>query len=127
MINLVNLICGILFGLGLTISGMTKPSKVTGFLDIFGTWDPSLIFVMASGIAVFFLGYHFKIKTISQSVLGLEIHIPTRKDIDSSLIGGAALFGAGWGLAGLCPGPAMASLSTLDSNIFVFVAKIKVI
>lgn len=100
---------GLLFGLGLLVSQMVNPAKVLAFLDIAGSWDPSLAFVMIGAIAASSIGY-----TVAKSrgipVLGDRLEIPSRRDFDARLIGGAALFGIGWGLVGLCPGPAVTML-----------------
>jgi uncharacterized membrane protein YedE/YeeE len=103
---------GLVFGLGLVISGMTQPSKVLGFLDVFGNWDPTLLFVMAGALMLV---------TPDASILGAALHWPSIRTIDRSLIGGAVLFGIGWGLVGLCPGPALANLEGLSPKIFGFV------
>jgi uncharacterized membrane protein YedE/YeeE len=119
-----SLLCGFIFGCGLTVSGMIQPAKVLGFLDVFGipsgTWDPSLAVVMAAGLAVAGIGY---------TVLGTRTPLfeeknlwPTKRDIDRPLLSGALLFGLGWGLIGLCPGPAIADLATLSLPVIVFVA-----
>jgi uncharacterized membrane protein YedE/YeeE len=112
---------GALFGAGLLISQMTNPSKVLAFLDIFGSWDPSLAFVMGGALLVTLIGYHLVLKR-EAPLLGGAFSLPTRKDIDARLIGGAALFGVGWGLAGLCPGPALASLFFGGLPVLVFVS-----
>lgn len=119
-----SLLCGFIFGCGLTVSGMIQPAKVLGFLDIFGipsgSWDPSLAVVMAAGLAVSAIGY---------AALGTRSPLfeknslwPTKRDIDRPLLAGAVLFGLGWGLVGLCPGPAVANLATLSLPVIVFVA-----
>ena len=110
---------GGLFGAGLLISQMTNPSKVIGFLDVFGHWDPSLALVMASALLVTFIGYRIVLGK-SAPILDTEFHLPQSKDIDGKLIGGAALFGIGWGLSGLCPGPALASAAFAGMNIAYF-------
>ena len=111
MIKLI-LICfsGILFGFGLTLSGMLDPSKVQAFLDITRNWDPSLIFVMFGGIVITFIGYTIVLRK-SSPLFNDSFRIPVHKHIDKNMIGGSALFGIGWGLGGLCPGPALAILS----------------
>ena len=115
------LTAGVLFGLGLGVSGMTQPQKVIGFLDVFGSWDPSLAFVMVGAIGVHMIG--FKLVTKRPSPLFAEkFQIPTRRDLDKRLIMGSAIFGIGWGLAGYCPGPAITSLVTLSPAVFLFVA-----
>lgn len=116
---IVALISGVLFGIGLAISGMTQPHKVVGFLDIFGSWDPSLVFVVVGAICVHSLAYIF-IKKETKTLLGEKISLPTSKKIDKKLVVGSALFGIGWGLAGYCPGPALTSLATFSPAILVF-------
>lgn len=110
---------GVLFAIGLGLSGMTQPEKVIGFLDIFGQWDPSLMFVMLGAIGVHMLCYQLirrKEKPIFEDVW----HIPKNSKITKSLALGAMLFGIGWGLAGYCPGPALASALTLNKNVLIF-------
>ena len=117
---LSSLLAGSLFGIGLLVSQMTNPSKVLAFLDIFGDWDPSLAFVMGGALLVTLVGYRLVLKR-SEPLFADNFRLPTRSDIDARLIGGAALFGIGWGLAGLCPGPALAGLAFGGSAIAVFV------
>ncbi|MGQ0622641.1 MAG: DUF6691 family protein [Panacagrimonas sp.] len=117
---LVALLAGALFGVGLVIGGMTDPGKVISFLDLAGTWDPSLAFVMGAAICVTLPTFQL-LKGRSRPLLDDRFFLPTRKDLDSQLIGGAILFGVGWGIAGLCPGPAIASLSTGAPEILAFV------
>jgi hypothetical protein len=112
-------VCGLLFGFGLMISGMTQPAKVLGFLDLFGDWDPSLALVMASALVVSGLG--FVLAKRRPPFLAPQSFWPTKSDIDRPLLIGAALFGAGWGLIGLCPGPALVDLATLSPKVVVFV------
>lgn len=114
------LVSGILFGLGMAVSGMIDPAKVIGFLDISGNWDPSLAFVMGGALAVFMPSYFLIIKPRKQSVSGAEMCTPTNTKIDARLLSGAALFGIGWGLAGICPGPAVASLALGNVSIVLF-------
>jgi uncharacterized protein len=121
MLAVASLICGFVFGWGLLISGMVRPEKVLAFLDIFGAWDPSLAVVMAAALAVSSLGFAFA-KRRRQPVLAPQSYWPTRNDIDRPLVLGAVLFGAGWGLVGLCPGPALENLATLSPRIIGFVA-----
>lgn len=97
---------GALFAVGLAISGMTKPSKIIGFLDVAGHWDASLAFVMMGAIAVHFVGYRL-IRRRSAPLFDTKFHVPTRKDVDPRLLLGAALFGVGWALGGFCPGPGL--------------------
>ena len=121
MLIVAGLICGFTFGWGLLISDMIQPAKVLAFLDLFGRWDPSLAVVMAAALAVSSLGFAVA-KQRERPVLAPQTHWPSRTDIDHSLISGAALFGAGWGLVGLCPGPALENLATLSPRVIVFVA-----
>jgi uncharacterized membrane protein YedE/YeeE len=114
------LIAGLLFGIGLAVSEMMNPAKVVGFLDIFGVWDPTLAFVMGGALLITAPGFWLARKR-QRSILGASFHIPTRKDIDTRLLLGASLFGVGWGLAGFCPGPALAALSTAMPDVFLFV------
>ena len=107
--KLATLLSGLLFGTGLTISGMVNPMKILNFLDISGPWDPTLIFVMGAGLVVTLLGYQIIFKR-SAPLFATSFRLPTSQDIDVKLLGGAALFGLGWGLTGFCPGPAIASL-----------------
>lgn len=118
---LVALLCGILFGAGLSISQMVDPNKVLNFLDILGTWDPSLAFVMVGGISVFSLGYFGFIRKREAPVLAEQFQLPKHTQIDKQLLGGAGLFGLGWGLAGICPGPAIANISGGDTKIMGFI------
>jgi uncharacterized membrane protein YedE/YeeE len=117
---LAALVCGLVFGIGLVISGMTQPTKVLGFLDIFGTWDPTLAFVMGGALLAAAPGFYFARKR-TQPLLAAQFRWPTRNEIDGTLIGGSVLFGAGWGLIGLCPGPAIVNLATLLPQVAVFV------
>lgn len=110
----------LLFGLGLGVSGMTLPSKVIGFLDVTGNWDPSLAFVMFGAIAVHSVTFRLIAKRESP-LLTTKFQIPTNKDIDPKLIVGSLLFGAGWGLGGFCPGPALVSLVSGVPSVAVFV------
>ena len=103
-------LAGTLFGAGLTISQMVNPRKVTDFLDFFGDWDPSLAFVMGGALAVTAVGFRVLLRR-PHPLFVAEFHLPASRRIDSGLIGGSALFGIGWGLAGFCPGPAVASLA----------------
>ncbi len=115
------LVSGILFGMGMAVSGMIDPAKVIGFLDVAGRWDPSLAFVMGGALAVFLPSYLFIIKPRKQSLSGQELCTPTNTKIDARLLSGAAIFGLGWGVAGICPGPAVASLSFGNMSIVLFV------
>ena len=110
MKHLYALVTGLVFGIGISISGMIDPAKVLNFFDIAGTWDPSLAFVMGGALVVTFVGYRLVWRR-EAPLFGGRFQIPTSTAIDARLIGGSALFGIGWGLVGLCPGPAIASLS----------------
>ncbi len=111
---------GFVFGTGLWVSGMANPKKVLAFLDVAGDWDPSLMLVMAGALAVALPGYRWVLKR-SAPLFSAKFHLPDKKDIDPSLIAGAALFGAGWGIAGYCPGPGIAAMAGLSTESFVFV------
>jgi uncharacterized protein len=113
------LVVGLVFGVGLIASGMTQPAKVVGFLDVLGPWDPSLGFVMGGAIGVHFLAYRL-IPRLRKPLWGGSFGIPTRRDIDGRLIGGAVLFGAGWGLGGYCPGPALTSVVAGAQSTLLF-------
>lgn len=118
---IISMISGIIFGIGLALGGMLDPSKVSGFLDLFGLWDPSLAFVMGGGVIVNAIG-HYIIMKREKPVLAERFQLPKTNAIDRPLLIGAALFGIGWGIAGLCPGPAVASafLNPADGIGFVF-------
>tara|TARA_B100001758_G_C18295496_1_gene549407 strand:- start:278 stop:685 length:408 start_codon:yes stop_codon:yes gene_type:complete len=120
MKNILALISGSIFGLGLTISSMTNPDKVLGFLDLFNNWDPSLAFVMGGAIIIT-APMLFILTKNKNLILSKEIHLPTNKEIDKKLIIGSLIFGAGWGLVGLCPGPAISSLALLEVPSIIFV------
>jgi uncharacterized protein len=112
---------GLLFGWGLLLSGMTDPGKVQGFLDLFGTWDPSLAFVMGGAIAVGVFAFALA-KRRSTTFFGGVMQMPTSRDIDKRLVVGSLIFGAGWGLAGFCPGPGIVTLASGELKAAVFVA-----
>lgn len=114
------LLCGLVFGAGLLISGMVQPTKVLGFLDIFGAWDPSLLVVMVAALAVSVPGFWLADRGTRPWFAG-QYFRPGKSGLDLPLVAGAALFGIGWGLVGLCPGPALESLATLSPGIIVFV------
>ena len=111
---------GILFGWGLIISGMSNPQKILSFLDIAGLWDPSLLFVMGGAVLVGLAGFYLAGKR-SEAFFGGALHIPTRRDISKPLVIGSFIFGAGWGIAGFCPGPALVALGAGHIKSFVFV------
>ena len=112
---------GLLFGAGLTISGMTDPERVRGFLDVFGQWDPTLAFVMGGAVLVMAVAWRVRARMI-RPVFAEKFSLPERQDLDGRLIAGSILFGIGWGVAGLCPGPAIASLALSPVSAIVFVA-----
>ena len=112
-------IAGLIFGLGLIISGMSNPAKVLNFLDLAGTFDPSLLFVMVGAILVVFTGYKLVLKR-NTPIFDNAFHIPTRKDIDKNLIIGSAIFGLGWGIGGFCPGPSLTSILLGSEGIIYF-------
>ena len=116
----VNFLAGLIFGLGLLISGMANPAKVQNFLDLAGSFDPSLIFVMAGAVAVTFIGYRLVLAR-ERPLLAERFYLPAGSIIDGRLIFGAALFGVGWGLSGFCPGPAIVSLPLLAKGTLIFV------
>lgn len=119
MLQAASAICGFIFGLGLLISGMMQPAKVIGFLDVLGTWDPSLAVVMIAALAVSRVGFTLAIRR-QRPVLASRDFWPTKTDIDRPLVTGALLFGVGWGLVGLCPGPALENLATLSPRVIAF-------
>ena len=120
MNRFVEFLVGLLFGWGLLLSGMTDPGKVQGFLDLFGRWDPSLALVMGGAIAVGFFAFALAKRRTTTLVGGL-MHLPTRRDIDKPLVVGSLVFGAGWGLAGFCPGPGIVSMASGQPKALVFV------
>lgn len=116
---------GLLFGIGLLVSGMTRPAKVVGFLDVLGAWDASLLFVMGGGIAVNLVALRW-VRRRGAPLLDTELHLPTRKDIDAPLVVGATIFGMGWGLGGFCPGPALVTAASGAPVALAFVAAMTV-
>ncbi|MGP5646535.1 DUF6691 family protein [Psychrobacter celer] len=118
--NIIGLLTGLLFGLGLLISGMTDPVKVQGFLDVFGAWDISLALVMGGGLAVAIVGVQWA-RRQRKSWVGDEIKMPTKTKVTSKLVIGAMLFGIGWGLVGICPGPGVVLLGTGQWQAYVFI------
>lgn len=113
MKTVIGFLTGLVFSLGLTLSGMTDPARVVGFLDVAGDWDPTLIFVLGGAVITTFLGYRLVWRR-GTPLLGERFQLPTRRDIDGRLLLGAALFGIGWGLSGYCPGPAIVSSSAMS-------------
>ncbi|MDG9759105.1 YeeE/YedE family protein [Pseudomonas sediminis] len=121
MVRLSAFACGLLFGLGLLLAGMADPAKVLAFLDLAGNWDPSLALVMAGAIAVAAVPLNLAQRR-ARALFGGVMQLPTRRDLDARLIGGSLLFGVGWGIAGICPGPAVAILLTGHWQALLFVA-----
>ena len=119
--NIAALLSGLIFGLGLLLSGMGNPAKVQNFLDFFGQWDPSLALVMGGAIAVGLIAFTWA-KRQKTALLGEPMQLPTSTTIDRKLLTGSGLFGIGWGLAGFCPGPALMNLATLTPQVWLFVA-----
>lgn len=117
------LLCGVIFGIGLSLSGMVDPNKVLAFLDLSGNWDPSLAFVMIGALAVTFVSFRFILKRPTP-LLEQDFHVSKRTLIDHKLLLGAAIFGIGWGMTGYCPGPAVASLGMLKQEAFIMVGSI---
>jgi uncharacterized membrane protein YedE/YeeE len=120
MKHLSSFFAGLLFSLGLMVSGMINPAKVLAFLDIAGAWDPSLAFVMGGAVITTFLGYKFVLKR-DTPVFDDEFHIPERTDIDRKLLVGASLFGIGWGLVGICPGPGLVVFAAAPTTVVAFI------
>ncbi|KQV51262.1 MULTISPECIES: DUF6691 family protein [unclassified Duganella] len=119
MSTLASLLAGLIFGLGLVVSGMTNPAKVLGFLDIFGKWDPAMAFVMVGALLVGTVSFRIAGKR-TRAILGAPISLPTARDIDRRLVLGSLAFGIGWGLAGYCPGPVITSLATGGGKPWIF-------
>ena len=120
MLVLTSMLAGLVFGLGLILSGMANPAKVLGFLDLFGRWDPSLAFVMGGAVAVSAVAFSIA-RRRSVSLLGAAMKLPTARQIDRRLVIGSVLFGIGWGIAGFCPGPALVALGMGEAKALVFV------
>ncbi|WP_299784596.1 DUF6691 family protein [uncultured Roseobacter sp.] len=118
---LASYVVGLIFGIGIAISGMANPAKVTNFFDVAGIWDPSLAFVMGGALVVTFIGYRLVLRR-SGPVLAPAFQLPTRQDLDARLPLGSAVFGVGWGIAGFCPGGALPALGTGRIEVYVFVA-----
>ena len=116
----IGLVSGIIFSFGLVLSGMTNPEKVIGFLDVFGKWDPSLAFVMGGAVIFNLISFHFILKR-KAPLFEQSFDLPLKVEIDKKLIIGASIFGVGWGLIGICPGPSIVNLVTLNLNSFLFV------
>jgi len=119
MKNVIALLCGLMFGVGLAVSGMTDTAKVLGFLDVSGNWIPDLAFVMGGAVCVTLLAFRLVLRR-AKPLLSASFSLPVNKAIDSRLLGGAAIFGIGWGIYGYCPGPALSALLYLDLKTAVF-------
>jgi uncharacterized membrane protein YedE/YeeE len=117
----LSLACGVIFGLGLVVSEMIDPAKVLSFLYVAGDWDPTLAFVFAGALAVALPFYQWTLRTRTRPVLAERFHLPDADAITPKLVAGSALFGVGWGLTGLCPGPALTALASLEPGVLVFV------
>ncbi len=126
LFRLMSLFAGVLFGLGMVFSGMADPAKVIGFLDVAGNWDPSLMFVMGGALMVFMPAYFFLIKPKSKPLNAPDFCLAQNKKLDSRLLTGAAIFGIGWGLVGVCPGPAVSSLALGNPGVWIFFAAMMV-
>ena len=121
--NLIALLCGIIFGIGLSLSHMINPNKVLNFLDVTGKWDPSLIFVMIGALVIAFVSFKLILKRPAP-ILAESFHVSRKTSVDKSLIIGAAIFGIGWGMSGYCPGPAVANLGLLSFESVIMVVAI---
>lgn len=119
--SIISFGAGLVFSLGLAVSGMVDPSKIKGFLDFSGNWDPTMMAVMFAAVVTYFVAFRV-VLGMPAPVLGLKFHVPTRNQLDWQLITGAVLFGTGWGITGLCPGPALVSLATGSLPVLAFVA-----
>lgn len=119
--GLIALVAGTLFGAGLALGGMTDPARVRGFLDLFGNWDPTLAFVLAGAVLVMAVAWRM-VPSLSRPLLGDSFVLPGKSELTPELIGGAALFGIGWGIAGLCPGPGIAALVIQPASALLFIA-----
>ena len=118
---IVSYLAGLIFSAGLVISGMINPEKVLNFLDLLGTWDPSLAFVMGGAVLITFVGYRVVLKRPSP-IFTDEFSVPSSTEVDRRLLGGAILFGIGWGLVGICPGPAIAGFGAAPMKLFAFIS-----
>ena len=119
-IHIASFLVGVLMAVGLGVAGMTQPHKVIGFLDFFGRWEPDLMFVMGGAVLATFVLFRLALSRRAP-LLAPRFLVPTRRDIDGRLLGGAALFGIGWGLTGICPGPALASTATAAPEVLVYI------
>lgn len=119
MSKLIALFAGFIFAVGLGYGELTRPDRVIGMLDITGKWDPTMLIIMLVSSSIYFIGFQF-IKARNQSLMGYPLQIPTNKTIDKRLVIGASIFGVGWGLAGICPGPAVTSLGSLKPEFLIY-------
>ncbi|MBL4831418.1 MAG: YeeE/YedE family protein [Aliivibrio sp.] len=122
MNRFIALVSGLLFGFGMMISGMVDPNNVLNFLDLAGSWDPSLLFVMGGAVMVFMPIYLLVIKKMGRPLCHTEFHLPKKNKIDFRLVTGSLAFGVGWGIAGFCPGPVVTSLSSGNSTVYLFIS-----
>ena len=116
--SIASFFCGALFSVGLALAGMTQPAKIVGFLNVFGAWDYSLVFVLASAVGVYYIAFQIVTKR-KVPVFALKFNIPTRKDVDLRSVTGGLLFGLGWGISGLCPGPILSTLGTISPSVII--------
>jgi uncharacterized membrane protein YedE/YeeE len=121
LVLIFSLVAGVIFGIGLTVADMINPARILNFLDVAGSWDPTLLFVMAGAVSVTALGYKLAFAR-TKPLIGDKFNLPTRKQVDLALVGGSALFGVGWGLTGICPGPGFTNLVTLQPKVLLFIA-----
>ncbi|SEK42390.1 YeeE/YedE family protein [Pacificibacter marinus] len=126
MKHVLTYLIGLMFGLGISFGGMANPAKVVNFFDVAGTWDPSLAFVMGGAVITAFIGYRFVFGRWDTPVFEPRFNVPTNRKLDARLLGGAAVFGIGWGIAGFCPGGALPALGTGNINVFIFFAALVV-
>ncbi|WP_417260965.1 DUF6691 family protein [Celeribacter sp.] len=117
---IVTYVIGLIFGVGISMSGMANPAKVLNFFDFFGVWDPSLMFVMGGAVVVSFFGYRFVFKRYETPAFEPKFIVPTSRVIDAKLVGGSLVFGVGWGIAGFCPGGALPALGTFNPQVWLF-------
>lgn len=120
---LITYLIGLVFGTGIMISGMANPAKVLNFFDVAGSWDPSLALVMGGALLVTFIGYRWSFSR-GKPLFANKFSIPTRKDLDTKLIGGSLIFGIGWAIAGFCPGGALPAIGTGKTEVFIFIASL---
>lgn len=122
MKHILTYLTGLIFGLGISFGGMSNPAKVINFFDVAGTWDPSLAFVMGGAVITTFFGYRLVLGRQPKPLFDKTFNVPTSRKIDLRLVGGSAVFGVGWGIAGFCPGGALPAVGTLDADVLIFFA-----